>query len=92
MVRRKDRPASRAVDRVVLRRARPRVRDRDARSRVVRAEAPRCLIVSEREGTRVSKRRKRREGISQRRSRMAVMPMSSMRSGEWERTRVDQVM
>lgn len=40
----------------------------------------------------MSTRRKKREGISQKTMRRAVVAMSSILRGEWERTRVDQVM
>lgn len=50
------------------------------------------MMDTAREGTRVSKRRNMRLGASHSTARMAVMPINSMRSGEWLRTRVDQVM
>lgn len=84
--------ASKPVERAVLKSARPKIRERADRSRGGMAVPPRCLIVSEREGIKVSKRRNRRDGTSQKTSRMAVIPISSMRRGGCDRTRVDQVM
>lgn len=84
-------PDSRAVSTARLSKASPSVRDRAAASRGGRAEAPVCFMDSAREGTNVSKRRNTRLGISHRTVRMAVIPINSMRRGEWLRTRVDQV-
>lgn len=85
-------PASMAVSRRMLTRAKRRVLARIRASRGGRASLPPYLMLSARLGRRVSKRRKKREGMTKKRRRRARVPNICILRGPWERTRVVQVM
>lgn len=88
----KEIAASRLVSEARLNSASPVSLARDFASRGGRAEAPLYLMFSDREGRRVSKVTKKRDGTSHRAMRSAVTPTISILRGEWLRTSVDQVM
>lgn len=76
-----------AVRRSMLKTARARRRS----GRRGREAAPANLMEAARPGKRVSKARKRRDGISQRKMRKTKSAVAWITAASWVRTRVDQV-